>query len=185
MNRSWRHPMHTHGATIALALGLLLSGAPSQAAEREVFLRYGGSGGDYERIGLGLRLAPVWSADWRGWTARLRPEFELSRLRYRGGAAAPDRLDQGGIIGHLRFQRGTRDWRPYGEAALGLSLFSNDRLGKKEFSTHFQFSQHLGLGIERTGKGFAGYQYSHYSNADIDLPNDGVDLHQVVIGIHF
>lgn len=171
---------------VALALGFaLLAALPAGAADREALLRYGRSDSDYERVGVGLRLAPVWSADWGSWKARLRPEFELSHFRYDGPPPLPDSLQQGGVVAHLRVERGTEGWRPYGEAGLGVSLFSNDRLGTKTFSTHFQFSQHLGLGVEFAGKGFAGYQYSHYSNADIDKPNDGIDLHQAVIGVRF
>lgn len=173
-------------AASALALGLaLLATLPAGAADREVFLRYGRSDSDYERAGIGLRLAPVWAADWGKWKAQLRPEFELSYFGYSGPPPLPDSVQQGGVIAHLRVERGTEGWRPYGEAGLGLCLFSNDQLGTKTFSTHFQFSQHLGVGVAFAGKGFAGYQYSHYSNADIDKPNDGIDLHQAVIGVRF
>lgn len=186
----FQHPLtparDRSAAAAALVLGLaLLAAPPAGAAGQEVFLRYGGSGGDYERVGIGLRLRPVWSADWGSWHAQLRPEFELSHFRYSGPPPQPDGLEQGGIVAHLRVQRGSEGWRPYGEVGLGLSLFSNDQLGTKTFSTHFQFSQHLGLGIDFAGSGFAGYQYSHYSNADIDEPNHGVDLHQAVAGLRF
>lgn len=171
--------------SIALVLGLLLLGAQPAAADSALIMRYGGADSDYERIGLGLRLAPVWSADLGRWKARLHPEVELSHFRYTGPATGPDNMEQGGIVGQLRLQRETGNWRPYGELGLGLSLFSEDQLGQKRFSTHFQFSQHLGLGVELAGKGFAGYQYSHYSNADIDTPNDGIDVHQAVVGVRF
>ena len=167
---------------VALAC-VLLAAAP--AAAWDLVLRHGESDRYYERSGIGLRLAPFWSADWRGWTARARPELELSHFRYTGPRDAPDSLVQGGAIAHLRAHRGSERLRPYAEAGLGISLFSNDVLGNKEFSTHFQFSQHLGLGVEFGDRGFAGWQYSHYSNADIDLPNSGIDLHQLVVGMRF
>lgn len=62
---------------------------------------------------------------------------------------------------------------------------SRDTLGDKDFPTRFQFSQHLGPGVEFARRGYAGLQYSHYSNADIEKPNDGIDLHQIVLGAHF
>lgn len=186
----FQHPLtparDRSAAAAARALGLvLLAALPAGAADREALLRYGRSDSDYERVGIGLRLGPVWSADWGRWNAQLRPEFELSHFRYSGPPPLPDSLEQGGVIAHLRVQRGTEGWRPYGEAGFGLSVFSNDQLGTKTFSTHFQFSQHLGLGIDFDGRGFAGYQYSHYSNAEIEKPNDGIDLHQAVVGMHF
>ena len=42
----------------------------------------------------------------------------------------------------------------------------------------------LAVGVELTKRGYAGRQYSHYSNADIEKPNDGIDLLQLVIGAH-
>jgi hypothetical protein len=157
--------VHDPCAAKAILTFALLAASPAWAADMEIALRYGESDGDYERSGIGLRLAPLWSADWGGWKAELRPEFELSRFRYTGPGPAPDSLEQGGAIAHLRAHRGADRLRPYAEAGVGLSLFSNDTLGSKVFSTHFQFSQHLGLGVEFAESGFAGYQYSHYSNA--------------------
>jgi opacity protein-like surface antigen len=183
-------PVHVPSAANAiLSFSLmLLAAAPTGAAGAEIILRHGeGGGGHYERSGIGLRLGPLWSTEWGGWSAQLRPELELSHFRYTGPApAAPDGLTQGGAIAHFRaVRRGSDRLRPYAEAGLGLSLFSNDRLGEKAFSTHFQFSQHLGLGVRFAKSGFAGYQYSHYSNGDIDLPNSGIDLHQLVVGVDF
>lgn len=174
-----------HGPAGAACILMLLAGLPARAADTELLLRYGGSDSDYERMGIGLRLGPLWSADWGGWKAELRPELELSQFRYTGPLPAPDSLEQGGAIAHFRASRGAGRLRPYAEAGLGISLFSNDTLGNKRFSTHFQFSQHLGLGLRFAESGFAGYQYSHYSNAKIDEPNDGIDLHQIVVGVGF
>lgn len=58
-------------------------------------------------------------------------------------------------------------------------------MGTRTFSTHFQFSEHLGLGVEFAEKWFGGWQFSHYSNAEIEKPNDGIDLHQIVVGARF
>jgi lipid A 3-O-deacylase len=160
--------------------------AASAATEGpEIALLVGEAGSDYERAGLSLRFGPMWSADWGNWKASLRPELELSHFRYTGAGPGPDSLNQGGAIGRLHLHYGDRRWRPYAEAGLGVSLFSRDRLGSKAFSTHFQFSQHVALGVELSGRGFAGLQYSHYSNGGIDELNDGIDLHQIVIGAHF
>jgi hypothetical protein len=165
-------------------LTFALLAAPACGADMEIALRYGESG-DYERSGVSLRLAPLWSADWGGWKAALRPEFELSHFRYDGPASGPDSLEQGGVIAHFRASHGTGALRPYAEAGLGFSLLSNDTLGSKAFSTHYQFSEHLGLGVGLAENWFAGYQYSHYSNAGIEEPNDGIDMHQLVVGAHF
>jgi opacity protein-like surface antigen len=182
-------PQPGYGLPAALAL-LALSLAPLAAAATTggpaVALRAGEAGSDYERIGVSVRLTPLWSSRWGNWQVSALPELELSHFRYSGPAAAgPDSLNQIGAIALLHLHHGDGRVRPYVEAGLGASLFSDDRLGNKDFSTRFQFSEHLGLGLEFSGRWFAGLQYSHYSNADIDKPNDGVDLHQIVVGMHF
>ncbi|HUX29659.1 MAG TPA: acyloxyacyl hydrolase [Thiobacillus sp.] len=169
-----------------LAFALTPFTAASAAAEgREIALLVGEGGSDYERAGLSLRFGPMWSADWGSWKASLRPELELSHFRFTGAGPGPDSLNQFGGIGRLHLHYGEGRLRPYAEAGLGVSLFSRDTLGNKDFSTRFQFSQHLAVGVEFAQWGFAGLQYSHYSNADIEEPNDGIDLHQIVLGARF
>lgn len=179
------HDVHPAAVTSALALTLAILAIPAGAADMEAHLRYGQDGGKYDGAGVGLRLGPVWSKDLLGWRTTLHPEFELTHFRYTGSAGGPSSMNQAGAIGMFRFDRGSGNFRPYGEIGLGANLFSRDRLGEKDFSTSFQFSEHLGLGLEFGGGWFAGWRYSHYSNADIKKPNNGIDLQQILIGVHF
>ena len=179
-------PRRRFGLPTALAI-LAFALAPFTAAAEGpgIALVVGQADSDYERAGLSLRFGPMWSADWGNWKASLRPELELSHFRYTGAGPGPDSLNQVGGIGLLHLHYGEGRFRPYAEAGLGVSLFSREVLGGKDFSTRFQFSQHLGLGVEFARRGYAGLQYSHYSNADIEKPNDGIDLHQIVLGAYF
>jgi hypothetical protein len=170
---------------VLLAFPALPAAAATGGEGPEVVLRVGTNGNDFERAGLGLRFGPFWSADWGKWNASLRPELELNRFRYTGTEAGPDSLNQGGAIGLFHVHYGQSRYRPYAEAGLGVAYFSRTRLGDKNFSTHFQFSEHLGIGIELVGRGFGGLQVSHYSNADIEKPNAGINLYQVVVGARF
>lgn len=181
------------GRTARLGLGLTtltlaaLTFAAMSAARAEgldLVLKYGDASGNYERTGVGLRFGPLWTDRWGPFRLALHPEVELSRMRHTG-RSGPRRLDQGGGLGLLRAHYGDGRVRPYGEVGLGASLFSRDTLGSKEFSTHFQFSQHLGLGVELGGTWSVGWQYAHYSNADIERPNDGVDFHQIAASVRF
>lgn len=167
-----------------LCAALMLVCAPAYAEDTTVALRYG-EFDNYDRIGASLRFAPVWTADWGNWRAALHPELEVGRLRYDGHGPGASTLDQGGVLGMFRAVYGSGALRPYAEVGLGLALFSRTTLGGKDFSTRLQFSEHLGLGVELPHGLSAGWLYSHYSNADIKLPNDGVDFHQIVIGARF
>lgn len=163
----------------------MLASTQSRAEGKEFLLRYGQVADRYESFGVALHLGSLWSRDWGNWKATLMPELEVNRFRYTGSQSGPDSLDEAGIKGMVRFVRGSGSVRPYAELGLGFSLLSRDRLGTRELSTHFQFSEHVGLGAE-FGKGwFAGWRYSHYSNAGIEQPNDGLDMHQAVIGVSF
>ena len=76
---------------------------------------------------------------------------------------------------------------PYAEAGIGAHLFSDTRLGNRIFSTAFQFGSLIGVGL---GFGVRGqyelsYRFQHTSNADIEEPNDGLDLHLLRLGYNF
>lgn len=169
---------------LALATLALAASSTARAEGPDLVLKFGEASGNYERIGVGLRFGPLWTDSWGGFRLALHPELELSRMRHTG-RTGPDRLDQGGVLGLLRAHYGEGRVRPYGELGLGASLFSRDTLGGKEFSTHFQFSQHVGLGVDVGGAWSVGWQYSHYSNADIERPNDGIDFHQIIASVRF
>lgn len=172
------------GRRLLLVLALA-SAAPVWADEWELLARRGENGRHYDGAGLALRLAPGWSKDWGSWHFSLRPELELNRFRYTGPDSGPRHMNQAGINGLLRLHFGGQSFRPHVEIGLGIAGFADDKLGRKDFSTHFQFSEHVGLGAEIGGRWLVGWRFSHYSNANIERPNDGIDLHQVVLGVRF
>lgn len=171
---------------ILLVFPIALLGATAACADGlDLAVRHGEDGGKIEGSGATLRLSPLWSKHWGDWRFTLHPELELNHFRYTGPLSGPRILNQGAGIGLLRFHRGDGRFGPYAEAGLGAAAFSHDKLGGKEFSTHFQFTEHVGLGVEFPGGWFVGWRYSHYSNASIKTPNDGLDMHQLMIGIRF
>lgn len=164
---------------------LLLAATSVRAEGLAVALRLGKDGSSYESGGITLRLGSGWTGEWLGLKASLRPEVEVNHLRYSGSGPGPQNLNALGGLGLFRLQARAPGFGPYAEIGLGGALLSRDNLGSKEFSTHFQFSEHVGLGLEFGGDWFAGWRYSHYSNANIERPNAGIDLHQLMIGVRF
>jgi hypothetical protein len=60
---------------------------------------------------------------------------------------------------------------------LGPTLVSETDIGTRQKSTKFQFSDELGLGIsELSQRARLSFTYRHVSNADIQLPNNGVNF---------
>lgn len=170
----------------AVAALAVLAAVPAAAEEAglEVFVQHGSNGhGDYDRTGLALAFAPVWSSRAEGWQATLRPAIELAHYRYPDHA--DDNLSQVGGLALLRVHMGQGRLRPYAELGLGLALFSGTRLGRKDIATHYQFSEHLGLGLAFGERWRMGWRMSHYSNADIKAPNHGLDVHQLVLSARF
>lgn len=171
------------GLTLAL-IGSLLAAGSLHAEGYEAQLRYGEAGSDYKGAGIALRLPSWWSANPGGWKATLSPALEVTQFRY-DGPQGDQRLNEGGALGFFRIERASGGLRPYAEAGIGLAAFSRKDLGNKNFSTHFQFTEQLNLGLRFAERWSAAVGYSHYSNADIKTPNDGIDMYQAVLGIAF
>lgn len=81
------------------------------------------------------------------------------------------------------------DWKlspitPYIELGGGPQLLSNVTIENEFKSTQFQFGSIFGLGIK--SKSYeVGYRYLHISNANIELPNPGTDIHGLHIAYKF
>ena len=58
---------------------------------------------------------------------------------------------------------------------------------QRQFSTAFQFGDHVGVGVRFGDKGKyeLGYRYQHFSNAGIKEPNQGVNYNEVRLQYHF
>lgn len=131
-------------------------------------------------------VSPVqWTRAIGGWALHAGAEIEFGQWRARTGAPAPRQAQHLGAMALMRFQPSSGAWRPYAEAGLGVALFDRTQVAGRTISTAFQFSEHLGLGIEWNEKVSLGWRYSHYSNAGIRKPNDGLDMHSLVLGVRF
>ncbi|MGE5387108.1 MAG: acyloxyacyl hydrolase [Betaproteobacteria bacterium] len=164
----------------------LIAAASAGAQAQELLVRHGEDSRHYQNDGLTLRLAPAWSKDMGSWATDLRPELEINHFRYTGPGptSGPQTLNQAGAIAFLNIHA-NGEVRPYAEIGAGLAAFSHDRLGHKDFSTRYQFSEHLGLGVEFAERWSIGWRYSHYSNGGAKKPNDGLDFNQLLIGFRF
>jgi len=76
---------------------------------------------------------------------------------------------------------------PYAEFGIGPHLISETRLGKQKYSTALQFGSLIGFGVGFGDKGQyeLSYRLQHISNADIKVPNQGMNLHMLRIGYNF
>jgi opacity protein-like surface antigen len=187
----WSVPMKpVFRIQFAIPIAAALLAMPFQAEADEGYslrVRAGADGGDgnYTVAGLALQWPTQWQKAYETWRVALKPELEIGSFRYHGDVAGPRRTEAVGGIAMFRFERTLGGLRPYGELGLGAALFNHEQLGGKRLSTAFQFSEHVGLGLHLGEHWTLGWRYSHYSNADIRLPNAGVDLQQVMLGFEF
>jgi lipid A 3-O-deacylase len=75
----------------------------------------------------------------------------------------------------FRFERRGRQRVPYVEAAIGFHILSRHISRERQFSTNFQFGDHIAAGI-RSGKYDFGVRLQHLSNGGIRHPNPGINF---------
>lgn len=67
----------------------------------------------------------------------------------------------------------------------GPSLYSEDEYDDYDLGGHFQFTSSLGLNWDFDDAWAIGYRFQHTSNADLDEPNPGLDMHTISIAYTF
>lgn len=77
----------------------------------------------------------------------------------------------------------TPQW--YAEAGIGATLISHTRFANRELSTQFQFGDHIGI-VRTFGNDWRiGLRLSHFSNASIKRPNNGLNIVQLTMAHSF
>ena len=79
---------------------------------------------------------------------------------------------------------GEGEYRPFVEAGVGLAIMSDDVIGGRRMGSSWQFEDRIGFGVKSDRVGFH-YRYMHYSNGDIEKPNQGIDAHVIGMTYHF
>ncbi len=88
-----------------------------------------------------------------------------------------------GVTPVFQYQWKSAQVKPYMELGGGLHFLLDEALIEDEIkSTQFQFGSILGFGA-KTDKYELGYRYTHFSNANIRMPNPGTDVHAIHFGL--
>lgn len=175
--------MKSKSSSLLFLAGALLA-FQAHGADTAVMVQAGHSG-DTEMAGAGLRLSPFWSKHWGRFKLTAHPEFQLNRhVQRRDGVPGPGGLWQAGAAAMLRLTYGEWTVRPYMELGLGAAYLTRSALGDDRFGSRLHFGEHFGVGLQ-VGPVFGGWRVSHFSNAGLKEPNNGLDAHQLVLGVHF
>jgi hypothetical protein len=127
----------------------------------------------YELYGT-VNLPWAWRTQ-SGW--RLTLSIDLTAAALNGGP------DWGflGSLGHSFFLL-KEQWRLAFDCGFGPAYLSRDHFGNEDdLSGHFQFLTHFGLTYLIRHNLSIGYQYQHMSNANIQLPNPGINFHTLQV----
>lgn len=92
-----------------------------------------------------------------------------------------------GLTPTFRLER-TSGYGPYAEAAIGFHYLSGKNISAgKQFSTNFQFGDHIGAGYRfgERGRYDLGLRLQHVSNGGIKRPNPGINFALVRFQYHF
>jgi len=172
--RTTRIPPSWHQVFVALAtIGLTTPDA--RASEWAVLL---GVDGDNRDATMSYLSEPVRIPDLGAGKLDVHWEVDAGRTTALGSAANAD-LWHIALVPKVRFRLSAQTAV---ELGIGPSMFSGTRLGDKRFSTAFQFADVISLIYDIAGTRWSiGLGFSHYSNADIKLPNPGQDYVELII----
>jgi hypothetical protein len=129
---------------------------------------------------------PLWSGGTL--TASTFAEAAVAHWRFSHPSAAGLRqITVIGVTPYVRI-RDARAHRWFFDFGIGLNTLSDlYETGEKQFSTRFQFSDHLAVGrsFGDQGEFEVSYRFVHYSNAGIRRPNPGVNFHTIRLEYRF
>ena len=115
----------------------------------------------------------VWRSKW-GWI--LVPKIDLT-------AAALHAAGTTGFLGSLgpALVVTKQGWRVMVELGISPAYLSQDIYGQEDLSGHIQFLTHGGVIVRNLKNLGIGYAFQHISNADIQQPNPGLNMHNIQI----
>ncbi len=146
-------------------------------------LQYGEGEGN-NRLTLNRETAPLWQHNFTSSRIEVVAELGISywwtkRAALRG---FPRNMWQISATPLVR-------WWPtdkfYLEAGIGVSLLSERQLKDERYGSNFQFSDQVGIGYQVTKATRIGLRVSHFSNAGMKGPNQGLDQVQVHLATTF
>ncbi|UFH48661.1 acyloxyacyl hydrolase [Pseudomonas sp. KNUC1026] len=79
----------------------------------------------------------------------------------------------------FRYEFGNGSIKPFIEAGIGVSLFSQTQVEDNKLGSSFNFEDRLGLGVQLPGGHELSVRAIHYSNGGIKEPNDGIEAYSL------
>lgn len=176
--------MKTKTILFTLALSAILCAQSMAEEARIIGLRGGVSAKDVDHEDFQqYQIYGVYPLPWRwewaqGWNLSTRLNAAAGILE--GG-------DETGFIGSVGpgLVLGKTDLPISLEIGSSPTLLSQSRFGDADLGGTFHFTSHLGVHVQLGATLDVGYRYQHMSNASLQNPNPGLNMHLFWLGYRF
>lgn len=159
--------------SLVATLSLALVGT-ARALEVSGVMGVSGQGDPTYRVSLGRNWNQGW---WRTGIGHVTGYWDLGYTYWgRGAYSGAHSLSLSPVF---VYQFAGECIRPFVEFGIGTALFSKTRVGDKRLGSSFNFEDRIGVGIGFAGGQRVGLRASHYSNAGIKAPNDGIESYSI------
>ncbi|WP_248731671.1 acyloxyacyl hydrolase [Pseudomonas sp. MWU13-2517] len=152
---------------------LLLSCASLNVCATEI----SGAIGATSQSGLTARAALGfgWDKAWlQSSTGKLTGYWDLGYTYWESGKEA-DARHSVSFSPVFVYEFGQGEIKPFIEAGVGVAMFSGTTAGDQKFGSSFNFEDRIGAGLKFGDTQRVGIRATHYSNAGIKQPNDGIE----------
>ena len=153
-----------------LAAVLCTAPAGAQAAEISGALGATSQGGMAARAALGFNWDKAWFQTSAG---KLTGYWDLGYTYWESGEEAGARHSVS-FSPVFVYEFGQGNIKPFIEAGIGVAVFSGTSAGDQSFGSSFNFEDRIGAGLSFGNTQRVGIRATHYSNAGIKEPNDGI-----------
>lgn len=143
----------------------------AQATEISGAIGATSQGGLTARAGLGFNWDKAWL---ESSTGKLTGYWDLGYTYWEGGDEAGGRHSLS-FAPVFVYEFGSGQLKPFLEAGVGISVFSGTTAGDQKFGSAFNFEDRIGAGLKIGDTQKVGLRATHYSNAGISEPNDGIE----------
>jgi lipid A 3-O-deacylase len=154
----------------ATAVFALCTLSPAQAMDFSVEAGMSSESTMVYRLGLQREFNKSW---WQSDTGRLTGYWDAAYTYWNGKDRSTVHSLSLSPMFVYEFNGGSV--KPYIEAGIGIAGFSKSRYEGRDFGTAFNFEDRIGAGLRFAGGQQIGIRASHYSNAGIKQPNDGIE----------
>jgi lipid A 3-O-deacylase len=169
---------------VTLASASAAGGGASWTPAAEVAFAQAGGSERSRSVALGVAWALPWQAPW--WGGRIASYAELSGEHWASVGPSrpidPTSFTRVGVTPVARWYPAADEGRWFAEIGIGLHLMSPVyRVGGRQFSSSFNFGDHLALGraFGEGGRHEWSVRLQHFSNGGLREPNPGEDFVQV------